>query len=255
MFLQPKPPHIPRAGALLPLEGNRWLVTLVGAARNYPRTDEAGFLDFARSLRSPLLYQIIKDAQPLSPIIGYQRTENHLRHYERLRSWPERFIVSGDAVCAFNPVYGQGMTVAVQAAMELDQSLREQRRLHPDGDLRGLSRRFQRQVAKINAPAWLLATGADFSYPTTEGGKRSLFSRLMHPYLQQVSRVSTVDPEVGRALFDVTNLVSPPTALFRPQVLMRVIRGRNIPMLREPPTATVIGVWPSDQSEASLLPI
>jgi 2-polyprenyl-6-methoxyphenol hydroxylase-like FAD-dependent oxidoreductase len=254
LFLQPKPPNIPRGGVLLPLEGNRWLVTLVGAARAYPPTDEAGFLDFARSLRSPLLYQIIKDAQPLSSISGYLRTENHLRHYERLPQWPEQFIILGDAVCAFNPVYGQGMTVATQAALLLDQSLREHKHRYPDGNLSGLSRRFQRQVAKINAPAWLLATGADFSYPTTEGGKRSLFARIMHPYLQRVARVSTLDPEVGRALFDVTNLVSPPITLFRPRILMRVIRGRYLPTLHEPPTTTGMDVPPGDQSEARLLP-
>jgi 2-polyprenyl-6-methoxyphenol hydroxylase-like FAD-dependent oxidoreductase len=254
LFLQPKPPDIPRAGVIMPLEGNRWLVTLVGAAKNYPPTDEAGFLDFARSLRSPILYEVIKNAQPISPISGNLGTQNHLRHYERLPRWPERFIVLGDAVCAFNPVYGQGMTVAVQEAILLDKTLREQRLHYPDGDLVGLSRHFQRQLAKVIAPAWLLATGADYSYPTTEGGRRGLFARLMHPYIKQVAKVSTVDPDVGRALFAVTNLVSPPITLFHPQVLMRVIRGSTIPTLDEPPTGTVIDAQPRDQGEVRLLP-
>ena len=253
LFLQGKPPTIARGGILLPLEGNRWQVTLVGAARNYPPTDEAGFLEFARTLRSPILYQIIKDARPLSRIYGYQGTENHLRHYERLRQWPEQFIVLGDAVCAFNPVYGQGMTVAVQAAIGLDQTLRQQRRHYPDGAMRGFSRHFQQRVAKINAPAWLLATGADFSYPTTEGGRRSLFAHILHPYIQRVAQVSTVDAEVCRALFSVTNLVSPPTTLFRLSVLMRVIRGSSRPTLKEPPTATIVGTEPSDPGEVRLL--
>jgi 2-polyprenyl-6-methoxyphenol hydroxylase-like FAD-dependent oxidoreductase len=254
LFLQPKPPGIARGGVLLPLEGNRWQVTLIGAARNYPPTDEAGFLEFARSLRSPILYQILKDASPLSPIYGYQGTENHLRHYERLEQWPERFIVLGDAVCAFNPVYGQGMTVAVQVAMGLDQSLWEQRLRYPNGALKGFARRFQQRVAKINAPVWLLATGADFSYPTTEGGRRSLFAHIMHPYIQRVAQVSTVDPEVCRALFKVTNLISSPTTLFRPSLLLRVIKGRGIPTLKVPPTSTNLSTEPSDQGEARLLP-
>ena len=254
LFLQPKPPGIARGGVLLPLEGNRWQVTLVGAARNYPPTDEAGFLEFARSLRSPMLYQIIKNATPLSPIYGYQGTENHLRHYERLHQWPEQFIVLGDAVCAFNPVYGQGMTVAVQVAMGLDQSLREHRRRYPSRTLKGFSRRFQQRVAKINAPVWLLATGADFSYPTTEGGRRSLFAHIMHPYIQRVAQVSTVDPEVCRALFKVTNLISSPTTLFRLSLLLRVIKGRSIPTLNVPPTSTILSTEPNDQGEARLLP-
>jgi 2-polyprenyl-6-methoxyphenol hydroxylase-like FAD-dependent oxidoreductase len=254
LFLQPKPPDTPRGGVIMPLEGNRWIVTLVGAAKNYPPTDEVGFLDFARNLRSPILYEVIKNAQPISPISGNLGTQNHLRHYERLHRWPERFIVLGDAVCAFNPVYGQGMTVAAQEAIMLDKTLREQRRRYPDGDLSGMSRRFQRQLARVIAPAWLLATSADYSYPTTEGGRRSLFARLMHPYLKQVAKVSTVDPEVGRALFAVTNLVSPPITLFRPQVLMRVIRGNRIPMLDKPPTGPVISAQPSDPVSTKLLP-
>jgi len=88
----PKPPDSPRAGMLYPIEGDRWILTVAGVGRDYPPTDEAGFLEFTRSLRSSILYEAIKDAQPLSSIYGYRRTENHRRHYERDLS---RWLCSG----------------------------------------------------------------------------------------------------------------------------------------------------------------
>jgi hypothetical protein len=104
LILQPKPPGT-RGGVILPIEGDRWIVTLGGIGRDYPPTDEAGFLEFARSLPSPLLYESIRDAEPLSPIYASRHTDNQWRHFESLSRFPERFAVVGDAACAFNPVY------------------------------------------------------------------------------------------------------------------------------------------------------
>jgi len=104
LYLRGVPPRHPRGGALFPVEGDRWMVTLGGYGRDYPPTDEAGFLAYACSLRSRVLYDAIKEAEPLTPVHGYRRTDNQLRHYDRLARWPERFVVTGDAVCAFNPV-------------------------------------------------------------------------------------------------------------------------------------------------------
>ena len=112
LYIQQAPPADPRGGLVSPVEGGRWLVSLVGGDGDYPPTDETGFFDFARSLRSPALYEAIAGAEPLTPIAGQRATENRLRHYDRLGHFPEGVVAVGDAVCAFNPVYGQGMTVA-----------------------------------------------------------------------------------------------------------------------------------------------
>ena len=218
-------PARPRGGALFPIEGDRWHVGLVGYGRDYPPTDEAGFLEFARSLRSPVLYEAIKAAEPLSPVRGYQRTGNLLRHYERLRRWPERVVALGDAVSAFNPVYGQGMTVAAQAAVVLDRCLRERRRDGTKAAGTGLGRGFQRRLAKANAAAWLLATGEDLRYRTTGGARPGPVTRLLHRYLDRVIAASTVDLEASLAFADVAHLLAPPAVLFRPRVAIPALRG------------------------------
>ncbi len=110
------------------MEGGRWLVTVSGGDGDYPPTDEAGFLGFARALRTPDLSEAIKDAEPLGPIVGYRATENRLWHYDRLERWPKGLVALGDAVCVLNPVYGQGMTTAALGAEVLDRCLRRSRR-------------------------------------------------------------------------------------------------------------------------------
>jgi 2-polyprenyl-6-methoxyphenol hydroxylase-like FAD-dependent oxidoreductase len=226
LWLATRPPTLLRGGVIFPLEGERWMVTLVGAARDYPPTDEAGFLAFARSLASPLLYEAISAAQPLSPIHGYQRTENYQHHYERLARWPENFVVIGDAVCAFNPVYGQGMTVAALSAQTLDQALRAYRRRGAHGDLRGLARHVQRQLAKGNTTPWLMATGEDFRYPATEGGHPDRLTRLTHWYMDRVLLLCAEKVDVYNAFASVLHMLKPPSALFRPRILFQVLRYR-----------------------------
>ena len=230
LYLQGEPKRNSRSGALFQVEGNRWIVTVAGVGRDYPPTDEAGFLAFARSLRSPLIYEAIKDAEPLGPIHGYQRTENQRRFYEKLARRPERFLVTGDALCAFNPIYGQGMTAAAHGALVLDRLLRER-----GGELTGLPQRFERELMTMNAAAWLMATGEDLRYPTTEGGQRNLQTRLTHRYLDRVIGAATRDRRVNLAFSNVLQLVAPPTDLFKPAVLVpALLHGGAGPVDRLP---------------------
>ena len=210
-----------RGGVINPIEGERWMVTLAGVGRDYPPTDEAGFLEFARSLPVLTLYDAIQDAQPLTSISGYRKTENRWRRYERLERRPENLVILGDAVCAFNPIYGQGMSVAALGALALDESLRGRR----DGNrLNGLARDVQKKLANAIAGPWLLATGEDYRYPETEGGRRNAVTRLMHRYMDQVMFVANQDAQVFTTFFEVGQLLKPVTAFFRPGIMMKVLK-------------------------------
>jgi 2-polyprenyl-6-methoxyphenol hydroxylase-like FAD-dependent oxidoreductase len=217
--VQAVPPEVTRGGVLLPLEGDRWMVTLSGLGGDYPPTDEEGFVDFARSLRTPLLYEAIKDAEPISAISGYRDTENRRRHYEKLSRQPDNFLVTGDAACAFNPIYAQGMTTAALGAEVLEGYLRD------SDDLTGLSKRFQKKLAKATAGSWLLATGEDFRVRDVEGGKASFATRLTHRYMDRVLALSLQDTAVRRRFLEVFHMLEPPTALFGPSVVAKVLRG------------------------------
>lgn len=222
-YVQLAPPVYTRGGIMLPVEGGRWLVTLLGGGRDYPPADDEGFLEFARSLASPVIFDAIKDAEPLTPVRSHRATENRRRHYERLRRQPDNFLVTGDAACAFNPVYGQGMTAAALGALALDESLREQRRRHASGETAGLARRFQRRLAKSNAAPWLLATGEDFRYRGVEGGAPNVLTRLMHRYMDAVVRLATRDEVVRRVFLENMHMLKTPPSLFHPRVSLRVL--------------------------------
>src|SRR5262249_26221885 len=179
-----------RGGVVSPVEGGRWLVSLVGGDGDYPPTDDAGFLAFARSLRSSALYEAIAAAEPLTPIAGQRATENRLRHYDRLGRFPDGLVVMGDAVCSFNPVYGQGMTTAALGVEVLDRWLRE--KLSHRGP--GRSRVFQHRLAQTTAAAWQLAAGADYLFRTTEGPPQGRVARLAGGYIARGMPAATRRP-------------------------------------------------------------
>ncbi len=224
MLVTADAPHNPRSGVIFQEEDGNWIVTLTGAARDYPPTDEAGFRAFAQTL-TPEFYAAFKDARPLTPIAGYRKTENQLRHYDQLVCWPDGFVVMGDALCAFNPVYGQGMTSGILAALALDECLAA-----AQGDLTGVARRFQKRAAQVVQPIWVMATAEDYRWPTTEGGTPDWRTRFMHWYLDRLSSVTPDSEYLTKTFHYVYQLVEPPTTLFKPGVLLRVF-GR--PLLRK----------------------
>jgi 2-polyprenyl-6-methoxyphenol hydroxylase-like FAD-dependent oxidoreductase len=216
-LLRALPPST-RGGVIYPVEGERWAVTLGGAGRDYPPTDEEGFLAYARSLASPLIADAITQAEPLTAIAGYQRTINRWRHYELLERQPARFLVVGDAVCAFNPIYGQGMTAAALGARALQQVLQQ-----AQGNVDSIARQFPRALAASNQTLWLLATSEDFRYPGTEGTHPGRITRLTHRYMDRLARHAAHSPQLHQAFIEVIHLLKPPPSLFHPRVIAKVL--------------------------------
>jgi flavin-dependent dehydrogenase len=215
LYVQCAPPEHRRGAVIAGVEGGRWIVTISGGGKDYPPTDEDGFRDFARSLRDPRVAEAYEASEPLTPIVGTKTTENRIRHYEELTRRPEGLLVTGDAACAFNPVYGQGMSAAAVGALALDDCLRQ--------GAAGVEGRFQKALAAANQRPWLLATGEDYRYREAEGPPPGWPTRLTHRYLDRVFALAARTPAVRQRLMEVIHLVRPPSSLFAPSVLLRAM--------------------------------
>lgn len=220
LIVNGRPPHTP-AGLILSVDHERWHVTLGGMTGQYPPTDEAGFLQWARNLSDPSIYEALRVAQPLTPIRVYRTPDSHLRHFEQLQRWPSGFIVTGDAVCAFNPIYGQGMTVSAMDAMTLKRCLQEQQR-SPKPDF---EQRFQQQLTRTIADAWLVSTNEDLRWPgiALSGARPRPGLRLLHRYMDLVLYSAVVDPMLAHAYFSVIMMANPPRTLIHPHILTRIL--------------------------------
>jgi 2-polyprenyl-6-methoxyphenol hydroxylase-like FAD-dependent oxidoreductase len=227
LVIYPTPPHNKRAGYLFPIEGGCWMITLAGWLRDYPPGDAPGFLDYARSLPMPDLYEAIKDAEPVTPVVTHKFPSNQRRHYERMSRFPEGLVVLGDAVCSFNPIYGQGMTVAALEANILNDCLYQQQRLRTHGDVTGLAHRFQKAITGVVEIAWLLATSEDFRHPETVG-QRPPGMRLLNWYTGRVHILAGSHPQVALCLYEVLHMLKPPTSLFGPRILFAVLFPRRL---------------------------
>ena len=221
VMVAPTAPHDKRIGVLFPVEGDRWICTLGGWHGDFAPTDDAGYLEFARSLAKPDVYDVIKDAEPVSEVVVHRIPTNLRRHYDRMRRVPAGYLVLGDAVCSFNPIFGQGMTSAAMQALVL-RSLLD--RCEVERDLAEVSRPYFRGAARAVDTAWQVATGEDFRYPETEG-KRPAALPFINAYVKQVQRACSRDPEVLRAFLQVMNLVKAPPSVMAPRVAWRVARA------------------------------
>jgi 2-polyprenyl-6-methoxyphenol hydroxylase-like FAD-dependent oxidoreductase len=214
--LQAATPRHPRTGALQVLEGDRWMVTLAGILGDHPPTDPGGFLDFARSLRFPDIYEAVRDAEPLDDPVAFRFPASVRHHYEKLDRFPDGLLVMGDAVASFNPIYGQGMSVAALEALTL--------RRHLEHGAAPRPRRWFRELARVVDVPWDIAAGGDLVFPGVPG-RRTAKVRLVSAYLTRLHAAAAHDADLAGAFLRVAGLVAPPGSLLRPGVAVRVLRG------------------------------
>ena len=206
-----------RGSVMQRLEGGRVLVTQIGIVGERPPADLDGFLGYARSLPVPDTYDVVRASRPLDDGVQF-RFPTYVRHrYERLTDFPAGLLVVGDALCNFNPVYAQGMSVATLDAA----ALRDELRGGPDID----PLRFFAAASRFLDAPWGIAVGADLATPGVVGTPLPP-SPLTGEYLGRLQAGACQDPELARAFLRVSSLVDPPTALLRPDVVARVEAGQ-----------------------------
>lgn len=205
-----------RNGVVIAQEDDRWVVTLGGFNGDFAPLDPEGFLEFARRLPTPMIYNLIKDAEPLTDPVPYRFPANQRRRYERLARFPDGYLVFGDAVCSFNPVYGQGMTVAANEAVALQEALAQ--------GSADLARRFFKGIQPILDAAWSVAVGNDLQLPHVEG-PRTRMDRFINWYIGKLHIAARNDGALSVAFLRVVNMMAPATSLLHPRMALRVLRG------------------------------
>ncbi|MEO3974718.1 FAD-dependent monooxygenase [Streptomyces sp. CAU 1734] len=230
-YVYPSPAQT-HAGGVLPLEDGTHLVIVSGLRGDEPPTADMDFDAYTRKLPHPLLHQWLDKAEPLSPAFGFRQSTNIRRRYDLAARHPAGFLATGDALCTFNPVYGQGMAVAAMSAVALRDALAHPRRTPG-------TRRVQRALLAASRQAWDISAGADRKMPGAIGTAVGTgpADRAADWYLRRVQARYPGDPVVGRAFRSVLTLSAPITALFAPSVARAVLFGPPPMTPAEPPAA------------------
>ncbi|WP_433375408.1 NAD(P)/FAD-dependent oxidoreductase [Actinoplanes sp. CA-142083] len=215
----PAGPYEWMSAVAMPIEGDRWMIGLGGWHLADPPASAEAFEAYAKQLPDPLFADLISRSEPLSDVLVARFPSSRRRLFEQAAQLPGGYVALGDAVCSFNPIYGQGMTCAARQATALGDVLDRHKRV-PDP---AMVREYYAAVAKINETPWRFAVGGDFAFPGTTG-PRPRGIALRNWYARQVTYASQLDPDVYRVATGVQHLVTPPSELFRPGFAAKVIR-------------------------------
>jgi 2-polyprenyl-6-methoxyphenol hydroxylase-like FAD-dependent oxidoreductase len=199
--------------ALFTYENNTWLLTVIGLMGREPPAELAGMLTFIEDCTPAAVLSALKDAEPLGEVTRYRTPSSRWRRYDKMHRFPDGFLVFGDAICSFNPVYGQGMTVAALQAMAL--------RRHLSGSRPSSATKYFRAAAKPIGVAWSLAVGGDLSLPEIEG-PRPVSVRLTNRYVDRVQAAAETNTVVAANFFKVAGFGKPPASLMYPSMMLRV---------------------------------
>ena len=215
MIIYPHAPDEQRVGGIFPMENGRWMVTLGSYGGVKLPTDHDGFMNFARNLSNPALYEAIKQATPLTDAKVFRYDIQRRRHYEAAHL-PAGLLVLGDAACSFDPVFGQGMSTAAAESVILEKCLAQK------GYNSAMIRLYFRRISCLIDVPWLLVTNEAFRYPSTIG-KKPFGLGLLQWYTGQVFRLSAGNAFVYANFLKVMHLIASPIILFRPGILLPVL--------------------------------
>ncbi len=216
----PSAPGDSRGVVLAPIENNLWLVSIAGNHGDAPPGDMEGFLAFVRTLRTTTVYDAIRGAKPVGEIFRYLLPCSTRRHFENLPRFPRGLLPVGDAICRFNPVFAQGISVAAQEAVILDRLLSE--RAVDIEPLDGLASAFFGEIQAVLETPWGVAK-SDFVYPKTRGKRPVDFERGLQ-FNFALIRLAARDPSIHKLMFEVNHLLKPQSALRAPEIVERATK-------------------------------
>jgi 2-polyprenyl-6-methoxyphenol hydroxylase-like FAD-dependent oxidoreductase len=214
---------------IVPIEDDRWIVTVGARLGERVPTEAGGFIEFLRDLLPREAFDAVRQAEPLTPILSARFPSSQRRHYERLKRFPDCLIALGDALCSLNPIYGQGVTLCASQALALDRCLRRTR-----SGLARAARRFRADAALESDLPWRLAACEDFRYPQTSG-ERPAFAAWTNWYTRKVRELSATDPHAALALLEIMHMEAHPAALYRPSMMSKVLLTLLQPRRMEAP--------------------
>ncbi|WP_216916956.1 NAD(P)/FAD-dependent oxidoreductase [Nocardia noduli] len=218
LYLQTRAPQHRYTGSLLPVEERRWLCS-VGSIATESLSGETGFEVLLSRMRDPILAETLAGAHPVGPVRAFRPKPSVRRHYER-HAAPDGLVVLGDAGTSFNPVFGQGMSVAALGAWTLRQTVRRHNSIGHRA-----ARATRHTTSKSSRDAWLMSSSEDTRFPETLGGPTGPLTGWLHRYLDHVLDRATHDAAVAASFAEVMSLVAAPTTLLHPRVLASVLRG------------------------------
>ncbi|HMY17037.1 MAG TPA: hypothetical protein PKA58_12005 [Polyangium sp.] len=213
-----------RGAFVFEVEGGRWIVSLPGYFKDHCPTDEDGFLEFARSLPVPTVYESIRNAKPLSDPVTHKIPSSRWFRYDKMKKLPERLIMVGDSVVSLNPLYGQGMMMSI-LGLEAVAELLEQRSKKGQG-LAGLPQAAQKRIADKIVPAWLLSTTMDLRYPKAVGPRPFGFGGIQRIFNNLID-TSNDNVAACRVFYDVLHMRRGMQAIADPRLLAPLV-GKSI---------------------------
>jgi 2-polyprenyl-6-methoxyphenol hydroxylase-like FAD-dependent oxidoreductase len=209
------PAETPHFGVCIAQEDGSYIVTLGGLLDNAPPKDDDAYRAFARGLPISRIADALEDAEPITDYQPSHFPFSRRRRYDKLSSHPVGVIALGDSIASFNPMYGQGMTVAALEAVALREMLRR-------GPLD--AKAFYRQAHRLEDVAWKISTGGDLRFEAVEG-KRTPDMRVMNAYLDRLTLAARTDPVLAQQFLRVAGFIDRPGSFFRPSIVWRVLRG------------------------------
>jgi hypothetical protein len=214
----PEAPADSVGGLLMPMEGDRWILSIGGRPGQHPPGDWDGYMEVLAGMRTRTIYDAVKGAERIGDIQRYGFPESRLRHYEKLSRFPRGVLPLGDAICRFNPIYGQGMSVAALEALALRDVLDGL-----DGDaLPQLAAPYLQKASEVIDTPWAMAAIPDFVFPSTQGERPENLPQIL-AFGQGLFELAVSDPDLHRMYMEVSHLLRPRSAFQEPQLVERVL--------------------------------